>query len=373
MNMCEAFSQLPEVNVTLLVNRNNDFKLEPNTDIWNFYNVKSTFEIIFLPQLSRIIGKITLLKKLFTLFNLASALFKEFRNRREPFIVFSRHHKVVKLMKVIQGIAKNRAYRGYFCELHDLFTGPVYLKSYAGLIVISSALKKDLIDKGIKVPENRILVAQDGVAIHRYENFPEKDSIYSEYGLPRGKKIIAYTGRLAKGKGVDILIQAFAGLKNRKDLLLLLVGQIFDDEYREIAVAHGLENIIFTGFVPPSRVRAFQLIADILVLPSNRELPYFKYTSPIKLFEYMAAGKPIAASALDSISEIIRHKENGILFNPSDPQSLADSILYLLDHKDFSAKIAARAKADVLDYTWLKRAENIHRFIQQHINEDTKD
>jgi glycosyltransferase involved in cell wall biosynthesis len=370
MNMCHAFSRLPDVNVTLLVNWNKDFKLEPNTDIWDFYDVKSTFEITFLPRLPRIIGKITLLKKLFTLFNLASALFKEFKNRREPFIVFSRHPKVVRLVKVIQGTAKNRSYRGYFVDLHKFFTGSSYLKSSAGLIVVASTLKKDLIDKGIKVPESRILVAHNGVDIYRYENFLEKDSICSEYGLPRGKKIIAYTGRLAKGKGVDILIRAFAALKNRQDLVLVLVGKIYSDEFQALAAARGIKNIIFTGFIPPSRVREYQAGADILVLPSNRELPYSKYTSPIKLFEYMAAGKPIAASALESIREIIEHKKNGILFDASDPGNLADSIQYILDHKDFSAKIAAQAKIDVREYTWLKRAENIYRFILHCIHEN---
>jgi len=165
------------------------------------------------------------------------------------------------------------------------------------------------------------------------------------------------------------LISAFAGLKNRDRLLLLLVGQVYSPIYAGSVAKLALENVRFTGFIPPGQVHEFQLCADILVLPSGQDLAYARYTSPIKLFEYMASGKPLVASALAGITEVIRDGENGLLFPPSDSGALAQAMQYLLDHPAKARQLADRARQDAALYTWDQRAVRIHRFIEGCVSE----
>jgi len=85
--------------------------------------------------------------------------------------------------------------------------------------------------------------------------------------------------------------------------------------------------------------------------------------SPLKMFEYMAAQRPIIASDLPSIREIL-NENNAVLIKPDSPDDLARGIEQLLKKPDFSAKIAKRAYQDVQRYTWQKRTEKILDFIK---------
>jgi glycosyltransferase involved in cell wall biosynthesis len=76
------------------------------------------------------------------------------------------------------------------------------------------------------------------------------------------------------------------------------------------------------------------------------------YTSPLKLFEYMAAGVPIVASALPSLREVLRHDRNALLVEPGNPVSLAQGLQKVLSRSALADKIAERARVDVAKYTW---------------------
>ena len=83
------------------------------------------------------------------------------------------------------------------------------------------------------------------------------------------------------------------------------------------------------------------------------------YTSPLKLFEYMAAGVPIVASRLPSLGEVLRHDENGWLVEPGDPVALAEGIDEVLSDGDRSASLARQAAVDVQRYSWSNRGAQI--------------
>jgi len=91
------------------------------------------------------------------------------------------------------------------------------------------------------------------------------------------------------------------------------------------------------------------------------------FTSPLKLFDAMAAGTPLVASDLDSIREIVRDGENGVLVDPDSPTALAAGLRRVLDDPPFAAAIAATARAEAAQYTWERRAERIlDRLGQRH-------
>jgi glycosyltransferase involved in cell wall biosynthesis len=81
--------------------------------------------------------------------------------------------------------------------------------------------------------------------------------------------------------------------------------------------------------------------------------------SPLKLFEYMASGKPIVASDLPVLREILVEDRNALLYPPSDPAALAECLARLLADKSLATRLADQARQDVEDFTWERRAARI--------------
>jgi glycosyltransferase involved in cell wall biosynthesis len=142
--------------------------------------------------------------------------------------------------------------------------------------------------------------------------------------------------------------------------LLLCVGGPLEavPAYREIGRATALppERLAFHDRVPNRDVPAWIRACDVVTIPSPRT-EFFSYcTSPMKLFEYMAAGAPIVATDLPAIREVLRHGDNALLAAPGNPAAFADALHVLLDDRACAARLAARARADVERFTWQHRA-----------------
>ena len=82
----------------------------------------------------------------------------------------------------------------------------------------------------------------------------------------------------------------------------------------------------FTGFVPPSDIPLYLAAADMLVMPTTPDLAYAAYTSPLKLFEYMASGRPIVASGLASVREVLDDGGNAVLYEANSAEGLAEAV-----------------------------------------------
>jgi len=371
MQMCHALSLIPGVKVTLVSplagQRSHEDAL---INLWHFYGVDKTFRIHFVSDPFNLRNKTNGLEKIYQLGGPLLALFERFRNLREEFIVYTRVGKLGIVTDAFQKLSANSFFRGLFCELHSLPRDTSALRSCAGIIGISEVLKNDLVAKEPGVCPDDVLVAHDGVAS---KDLSEVDGSQTRamLGLRTNTKVIAYTGKIIRGKGVEVLIEAFSKLRDRKELALVLVGKVYGEHYQKLVKDRRLNNVIFAGYVPPCNVRSFQTAADILVVPSSRSLPYSRYTSPMKLFEYMAAKRPIIASSLDSIREVIHDGQNGVLFEPSNVEHLAKAISFLLNNKYVASKIAAQAQQDVREFTWERRAESIFNFIAQKTGSDT--
>ena len=104
--------------------------------------------------------------------------------------------------------------------------------------------------------------------------------------------------------------------------------------------------------------------SDVLVLP-NSEKGLSEFTSPLKLFEYMAAKRPIVASDLPSLREILS-ESNAVMVRPDDPAALAEGIQKVLEDEELAKKLAGNAYIDVQQYSWDKRAMRILEFVGGH-------
>jgi glycosyltransferase involved in cell wall biosynthesis len=175
---------------------------------------------------------------------------------------------------------------------------------------------------------------------------------------------IGYAGHLYPWKGVDLIVEAVTALQDTRGLI---VGghEQEPDLARVKALAVQLDcasRIAFTGLLPPADVAARLREADVLVLPNPASAVSNRFTSPLKLFEYMAARRPIVASDLPAIREVLTNERNALLVPPGNPPALTAAIKRLKEDRELGARLAAQAAEDVLAYTWDRRAERLEQF-----------
>ncbi len=172
---------------------------------------------------------------------------------------------------------------------------------------------------------------------------------------------IAYAGHLYAWKGVDVLLAAISHVPDVQGLVIGGHEQEPDlARLRALAARLGLESrVTFTGLLPPSEIPGRLAQADILVLPNPASAISTHATSPLKLFEYMAAGKAIVASSLPAIREVLTHDVNAVLVTPGDADALAAGICRLADDGALRDALGRAARAAVAEYSWDRRAERL--------------
>lgn len=178
--------------------------------------------------------------------------------------------------------------------------------------------------------------------------------------LPR----IYYSGQLYEWKGVDCLLEAMTEVPGAR-LTILGGGAGGLDQVRARARLLGIEaRLDLPGQVPHREVEKRLQEADVFVLPAGDRTISRYWTSPLKLFEYMAAGRPLVASDLPSLREILRHEENALLVTPGDPRALAQALRRIVEDSGLAQRLAAQALQDVREYTWDRRAERLEGFFR---------
>jgi len=248
-------------------------------------------------------------------------------------------------------------------NLSESFSKPKMFDKLDGVVTVTQKLKDHLVEE-YELDLEKCLVCHDGVDLIPYRTSVSKKELRKELGLPRDRKIVMYTGHLYPRKGVHLLIKAAKNI----DAEIYVVGGYKEDIDRlnsnyDVDVG----NLNFTGFVNPSSIHKYQLSSDILVAPYTKKawMP-----SPLKLFEYMAAGKPIVASKIDTIQEVLKHEENALLFKPEDTESLTRNINRLLEDNELCEKTRENALEDVKEYSWKRRANKIKNFIEKKQSEN---
>ena len=232
-----------------------------------------------------------------------------------------------------------------------------------GLIVITHQLKELYAAMGM--PAHRILVAPDGVDSRRLAHLFDQKEARQKLQISLDRKVICYTGHLFEWKGVYILAESVKYLP--EECLIYIVGGMESDiqALQRFIAAQRLPNIVVTGHVSYGDVPLYLGAADVLVLPNVSTVKISQeYTSPLKLFEYMGAQRPIVASDLPSLREILRHNENAYLVQPDNPRLLAEGILQVLHDRRLVERLINTAYIEVQEYTWEKRATKIIAFFQ---------
>lgn len=209
----------------------------------------------------------------------------------------------------------------------------------------------------IGVPEERIRVLPNGVNVHCFSRDEPRDALRNELGLPLNVPLVAFSGSLHEGRGGEEMLDCAALLP---EVQVLIVGGTPEDvaRYRQIAQQRGIANVRLVGHVAQSVLPRYLLAADILLMPYTTRFSAhsFEYTSPMKMFEYLATGRPMVATDFPILHEVLEHGRNALFVPPDSGEALAQGVRKLLDDPTLAREIGAAARADAQRYSWEARA-----------------
>jgi glycosyltransferase involved in cell wall biosynthesis len=215
------------------------------------------------------------------------------------------------------------------------------------------------------VPSQKVAVLPDAADLAAFADVPTRQDARRRLELPLSRPIIGYIGRfetLGKEKGIGDLVRAMADSELRRlDPLLLCVGgpMAAVPEYLRLAGSLGVPSsaVRFIDRVPNAEVPMWLAAIDVGAMPYPAAEHYPTAMSPLKLFEYMAAGLPIVATDLPAVREVLSDGDNALLVPPGDARALALTLRRILEHAGLARALGDRARRNATRYTWARRAE----------------
>jgi glycosyltransferase involved in cell wall biosynthesis len=229
------------------------------------------------------------------------------------------------------------------------------------LIVTTGALQRALErSTGTAFPAERVLVAPNGVDLDRYSDLPRPSEARKALGLP-DCPTAGFTGHFYKGRGMDLL---FALAKALPEVSFLCVGGTAEavEDWRAKLSAARVSNVTLTGFIENANLPLYQAAADMLLMPyggsisSSSGQDIAEVINPMKMFEYMAAGRAIISADLPSIREIL-DESRAVFCPPGDVAAWRAAIQSLIEHSVRRSELARNARRAAEEHTWLARAQ----------------
>jgi len=250
-----------------------------------------------------------------------------------------------------------------FYEMHDFPESKIFLFNFFvkrfKWILIHNKWKTERFVKMFNWKRKNILTLPNAVDLEKFDLKIGKKEARKKLNIESDKKIVIYTGHLYGWKGVDTLLSA-AQMFDDGTIFFLIGGT--DEDVKKYKAQVNFSHIIFVGHRHHTEIPLWQRAGDCLIIPNTAKEKISKYyTSPMKLFEYMASRTPIVASDIPSIREIVSEKEV-IFFEPDSPESLKKSIDKALSSDTENMIESARSKVE--EYSWKKRQKRIIDFIQ---------
>jgi glycosyltransferase involved in cell wall biosynthesis len=217
---------------------------------------------------------------------------------------------------------------------------------YSKVLVEDNYTKKILLK--LDVPEEKIVwLPYPGVDVAKFAS-AEKN--------PSEKVIVLHHGRLVKKRGVKHLVRAFRAVSERFPEAELVIAGEGPERKRLVKLAHDLgvsNRVRFIGQVPHEKVPNLVRNSDVFVIPSIIE------GHSTSMLEAMAAGKPVVATRVGGLTEVIVDGENGVLVDPANPEQIAKAVIKLLGDRSLAARLgrSGAEKAQQFDVKQLARQE----------------
>ena len=361
---CEALSKAGLEIELIVPNKDIPQKDVIEEEIFRFYGIQKPYKIQILDAINLykfgIIGR--------TLYKFNSIL----RNNKKHTAIFYTRHLETALVATLSG-------RKTILDYHDLsFVEEniglkllIYLsnKRPVRFISVTKAGAARLEARGVN--KDHILVAPNGVSLEKYSPQTSNSDpleLKRKYNIPNNKPLVLFSGNLYLGRGIMETIDS--AHKNPKIHFLIIGGTNMDIERCKNHVKGN--NVQFLGFILPQDLPELLCIADILIMPYTTRTPTWQDMSPMKMFDYLAVGKPIIATDFPVIREILQDKINAVLIPPNSADTISHGIQWILDHPNQAKQIGHQAKLDAEKYTWSKRGQKIVSWIQEQFSDNLK-
>lgn len=379
VKLCEAFVK-EGIDVELVIPR---LWAQKEIDILSWYHVSSAFEIKKISCIDfgfiKVFERLTYPLRFFS-FSKAALwyLWRKYRNNKEGVLFFS--HDTIPLYFL------SFFFKNIFYDVHDFppnnFMGRRVMKKAIGFSS-QTFNKKAALETRFGTSPKKIVYWPNGTEIEKFDIPFSKEEARKKLALPTKEKIAVYAGQLFDWKGVDTLIQSSSFLGGKadsvrsKDMLhasaasngvkIYIVGggnKDIEKVKKNIPEARN-NNVVFIGNRPHEEIPLWLRAADAVILPNTAKKEISRlWTSPMKLFEYMASGTPIVSSCIPSIEEIVT--EEDVFFAEADnPQSFADVMKEAMGDTERAQMRAAHALQEVRRYTWQARAKKIIEHIAE--------
>ena len=207
------------------------------------------------------------------------------------------------------------------------------------------------------------MIAPNGVDLTCYR-IVEKTAARQRLGLPKDSLIVLYTGSFQGWKGIETIIQAASDLASYH---FYFVGGS-EKNLRQLGFEGQISfNVHFAGKRDFKEMPLWHKSADVLLVTGTRKDEYSYYhTSPMKLFEYMAARTPIVASRTPAIEQVVSERE--VFFHrPDDSDDLKKIIQFVFNNREEAQKRAQSVYRKAQELSWDSRAKKILGFIKERL------
>jgi colanic acid biosynthesis glycosyl transferase WcaI len=218
------------------------------------------------------------------------------------------------------------------------------------IVVISQGFQKNLLGKG--VPGSKIDVIPNWVDTDFLRPLDKDNPVSRKYGLER-KFVVLYSGTISISSNLALerVIEAARRLAPERDIIFVIAGEgLKKPELEARAKAHGLPNVAFLPFQPYSDLPALLASADVLLVPLDSRKS--QLSVPSKLYNFMAAGRPILglAAAGSEVASLLEERRCGLAVPPDDPAAIAEAVRALRRSEDARRAFASNARAYVVEY-----------------------
>jgi len=231
--------------------------------------------------------------------------------------------------------------------------------------VLHSSFARDRY-RALGIDERRLLVAHNGHDPSRFRDPPARDELRTRLGLPLDRKVVVYTGHVNLTKGLDTVLRMARRLPQ---VCFVLVGSEGNGVIETLARRTG--NVSLVPWQPFDSVAHYLMAADLLLQPPSR-IPLRLVGNtvlPMKLFLYLAAGRPIVAPDLPDMREVLEHDHNALLVAPGDDDAAVGAVARILDDPALAARLSAAAKQTAAGLTWDARAARVLSFLEERRSE----
>ncbi|MBI3804402.1 MAG: glycosyltransferase family 4 protein [Nitrospirae bacterium] len=234
------------------------------------------------------------------------------------------------------------------------------------VVAVSEYLRSYLVEE-LRLSPAKVVVSSPGIDTDLYRTASVERGVHEEFGIPSGVPVIGTVAFLRKEKGQSVLIEAAPAILARfPETRFLLVGSGGDEKnLRRQVREEGLEqHFIFTGY--RSDIPRLLAAVDLFVAPSLKE------ALGISILEAMAMEKPVVASGVGGILEVISNRENGLLVPSGNAAALSAALLFLLVHPKRAEQLGRRARRTVEERYNLQHAVEQTVALYRHIQEEIR-